>query len=125
MIMERKIEVGTEIRRKICKMFGVTSKTVSNALTYAGTRGESDTAKRIRKVALENGGRRMVYCPECETLFDSEGNLRQTFPNGAVLLLDKRSGTGIVTFNGKEIVKYGRVMMSELEDIQKEAARLR
>lgn len=123
--MERKIEVGTEIRRKISKMFGVTSKTVSNALTYAGTRGESDTAKRIRKVALENGGRRMVYCPECETLFDSEGNLKQTFPNGAVLVINKQSGVGVVSFRGKDVAKYGSVMVSDLEGIQKEAAGLR
>ena len=122
---KRKIEVGTEVRKKISKMFGVTSKTVSNALTYAGSRGDSDTAKRIRKVALENGGICMVYCPECETMFDSNGSIHQKFPNGAVLVINKQSGVGVVTFKGKDVKTYERVMMSEVEGIQRMAAGLK
>ena len=88
----RRIEVTTEVRRKIEKTFGVTRKTVANALNYTGDRGQTDLAKRIRVMALENGGRHMVSWPECETIHDALGIMTQTFDNGSRIEVDKHTG---------------------------------
>jgi len=88
----RRIEVTTEVRRKIEKTFGVTRKTVANALNYTGDRGQTDLAKRIRVMALENGGRHMVSWPECETIHDASGMMRQIFDNGSKIEVDKHTG---------------------------------
>ena len=88
----RRIEVSTEVRNKIIKTFGVTGKTVSNALNYTGERGQTDLAKRIRIMALENGGRHMVSWPECETIHDANGFMHQIFDNGSKIEVDKQTG---------------------------------
>ena len=88
----RRIEVTTEVRRKIEKTFGVTRKTVANALNYTGDRGQTDLAKRIRVMALENGGRHMVSWPECETIHDALGMMTQTFDNGSKIEVNKNTG---------------------------------
>lgn len=98
-----KIEVSKEVRDKIVKTFGVTPQTVTNALNYSGgTRSESDLAKRIRRMAMENGGRRMAYWPECETIFDEvNGTMVQMFGNGAKLTIDKHTGDAEVEYKGR------------------------
>lgn len=88
----RRIEVSTEVRNKIIKAFGVTGRTVSNALNYAGDRGQTVLAKRIRVMALENGGRHTVTWPECETIHDACGIMHQTFDNGCTIEVDKNTG---------------------------------
>ena len=88
----RRIEVSSEVRSKIMKTFGVTPQTVGNALTYRGERGQTDLAKRIRIMALENGGRHMVSWPECETIHDANGYMRQIFENGSKIEVDKNTG---------------------------------
>ena len=82
-----------DVRRKIIKVFKVTGKTVYNALSYkGGVRSNSDLAKRIRIMALENGGVPCVTYPECETIHDARGIMRQTFNNGCWLEVDKHTG---------------------------------
>lgn len=88
----RRIEVPVEVRSKIMKAFGVTRQTVGNALNYRGERGQSDLAKRIRIMALQNGGRHMASWPECETIHDAFGMMRQVFDNGSKIEVDKSTG---------------------------------
>lgn len=89
----RRIEVSTEVRNNIIKTFGVTGRTVNNALNYnGGSRSQTDLAKRIRIMALENGGRHMAIWPECETIHDANGMMRQIFDNGATIEVDKQTG---------------------------------
>lgn len=89
----RRIEVSTEVRNKIIKTFGVTGRTVNNALNYnGGSRSQTDLAKRIRIMALENGGRHMVSWPECETIHDALGMMTQTFDNGSKIEVNKNTG---------------------------------
>lgn len=61
--VRRFIEVDDDTRRHLEKAFGVGSRTVYNALTYAGG---SDLCRRIRSHALQKGGRVMVVLPEEE-----------------------------------------------------------
>lgn len=88
----RRIEVTGEVRSKLMRTFGVSRQTVGNALTYRGERGQSDLAKRIRIMALENGGRHMVSWPECETIHDALGMMTQTFDNGSKIEVNKNTG---------------------------------
>lgn len=87
-----KIEVSREVREKIEKTFGVSKVMVSYALNYNDQKGQSDLAKRIRKMALMNGGRRMAYLPAFETAFCHNGIMTQEFDNGARLTADMHSG---------------------------------
>ena len=67
----------------------------------------------------------MVETPEIETMHDADGYMRQYFPNGAMLEIDKTSGfAAIVTPKGKQhsvtLIRY----ISEITDLQKVAQSL-
>lgn len=118
-----RIEVSTEVRKKLEKIFGVTGKTVSNALNYAGERGETDLAKRIRRAAMENGGKRMAYLPAFETAHTHNGIMTQTFDNGAKLVADMHTGN-VEVFDTKGILRKQseNVSIPELYVLQNMAA---
>lgn len=122
----RRIEVTTEVRRKIEKTFGVTRKTVANALNYTGDRGQTDLAKRIRVMALENGGRHMVSWPECETIHDEgTGEMIQTFDNGARLVINKKTGYAVVKYpNGEPHMGWDNVKVTQIPVLQEIAVSL-
>lgn len=119
-----KIEVTKAVRELIMKAFCVSSQTVTNALNYSGgTRSESDLAKRIRKMAMQNGGRRMAYWPECETIHDeANGMMVQTFANGAVLTIDKHTGNAKVDYLGKTWLRQEDISVKQLYVLQEYAA---
>ena len=102
----------------IVKAFGVSERTVLNAIFFDEKRGNSDTAKRIRKLAMSRGGIVMVVNPEIETLFDADNYMRQYFPNGALIELDKKAGTGDVLFKGERAGHYENVSLRDIEEIQ-------
>lgn len=118
-----RIEVPTEIRKKLEALFGVTGKTVSNALNYAGERGETTLAKKIRKAAMENGGRRMAYLPAFETIHTHDGIMTQMFDNGAKLVADMHSGS-VQVFDKQDVKRFRRdnVSIAELYVLQEMAA---
>ena len=96
--MERRIKVSDDLRRKIAKTFGVTETTVRSALRYDAKKGQTDTAVKIRVMALKNGGVVTVSLPECETIHDEKnGTMVQTFGNGAKLVFDKNDGTAVLS----------------------------
>lgn len=119
-----KIEVTKAVRELIMKAFCVSNQTVTNALNYSGgTRSESDLAKRIRKMAMQNGGRRMAYWPECETIHDeANGMMVQTFANGAVLTIDKHTGNAKVDYLGKTRMRQEDISVKQLYVLQEYAA---
>lgn len=119
-----KIEVGQEVRKKIMKTFGVSNQTVVNALNYSGgARSQSDLAKRIRRMAMENGGRRMAYWPECETIHDEgTGEMVQVFDNGARLSINKQTGDAVVYYNGVIRQRQENISIRQLYTLQEFAA---
>lgn len=93
MVGKIKIEISKEVREKIMKTFGVSNQMVVNAMNYSGNgRGETELAKRIRRMAMKNGGRRMAYLPAFETAYTHNGIMTQEFDNGAKLIADMHSG---------------------------------
>lgn len=123
--MKRYIDITRENREFLMKVFGVTHKTILNAITFDDLRGNTELAKRIRKLALERGGTVMVEVAEIETWHDADGHVRQYFPNGVILDGDKKSGKVDLLVGGKVARSYDNPKISEMETIQREAMALR
>lgn len=115
--------MSDDLRRKIAKTFGVTETTVRSALRYDQKKGQTETAVRIRVMALKSGGVPTVSLPECETIHD-EGNglMVQTFDNGATLTIDKTSGEACVDYKGRTWLKQEHVLVSQISMLQEYAA---
>lgn len=122
--MKRYIHIAREDREFIEKAFGVSGRMVYNALTFDAKKGNSDLARRIRKIAMDRGGVVMVETPEVETLHDYDGVISQYFPNGAKLELDKETGDGTIYFKGKAVKWYDDVRLDAIQDIQNLAGML-
>lgn len=120
--MEKRIDVTKENRVFLATTFKVTDRMVWKALTFEG---DSDLAKRIRKLALKRGGIVINTLPEIETLHDSDGYMRQYFPNGAMLECNKANGHVDILFRGQKVKGYDDVLISQLEGIQNWAGTLK
>lgn len=107
------------------KAFGVTGKTVQNAVRFDAERGDTDLAKKIRKVALERGGIVMAVAPEVETLHDADGYMRQYFPNGALIEVKKDNGFYEVLFKGESMKKGAGLTIAQLSGLQEYAGSLK
>lgn len=122
---KRFIQISKEDREFIMKSFKVTDRTVQYAVYFNKTKGDTDTARRIRKLALDRGGVYMVEAPECETIFDHEGNMYQRFNNGAELITYKEDGKQEVWFKDKRVYQHvGDMYLTELYRLQDWAAAL-
>lgn len=125
--MKRYIHIQKADREFILNLFQVTGRTVDNALRFDAERGNTDLARKIRKVAMEHGGIVMVVSPEAETLFDADGYMRQYLPNGVLLEFEKEAGNGgcNVYLKGDMVRRYDNVQVRDIPAIQNWAATLR
>lgn len=125
--MKRYIHIQKADREFILNLFKVTGRTVDNALRFDAERGNTDLARKIRKVAMEHGGIVMVVSPEAETLFDADGYMRQYLPNGVLLEFEKEAGNGgcNVYLKGAMVRRYDNVQVRDIPAIQNWAATLR
>ena len=125
--MKRYIHIQKADREFILNLFKVTGRTVDNALRFDAERGNTDLARKIRKVAMEHGGIVMVVSPEAETLFDADGYMRQYLPNGVLLEFEKEAGNGgcNVFLKGDMVRRYDNVQVRDIPAIQNWAATLR
>lgn len=125
--MKRYIHIQKADREFILNLFKVTDRTVDNALRFDAERGNTDLARKIRKVAMEHGGIVMVVSPEAETLFDADGYMRQYLPNGVLLEFEKEAGNGgcNVYLKGDMVRRYDNVQVRDIPAIQNWAATLR
>lgn len=99
--MKKYIHITKEDREFIAKAFKVSDRSVLNAIRFDEKRGDSDNARRIRKMALERGGILMAVIPMIETFHDHDFVTRQYCPNGALIELDRNDGMGYVIFKGE------------------------
>lgn len=120
--MKKKIEVTKECKTFLMNTFGVSERTVRNALCFAQ---DNSLARRIQQLARERGGYIVTTGKEIETFHDADGVMRQYFPNGAVLELDKETGDGVVLFRGHRERTYENVLVSQIEGIQDWAGALK
>lgn len=122
--MKKYIDVTAKQREAVLRAIKVSGRMLRYALSYDPQYGHSDTARQLRKTALEQGGveRYDVTCEE--VFFDSAGNLRQLFRNGAELLIEKSTGAARVLYRGKTVITAESVRISEVEALQNAARNL-
>jgi hypothetical protein len=123
--MKKYIHITKEDREFIAKAFGITERSVYNAVRFDDKRGNTELAKRIRKLALERGGILMAVIPMIDTFHDHDMVTRQYCPNGALIELDRNDGMVYVIFKGETVKTYDNPKISEMESIQREAMALR
>lgn len=123
--MKKYIHIQKEDRKFIAKAFGITERSVFNAIGFDDRRGGTDLAKKIRKLAMDRGGIVMVEIPEIETLHDADGYMRQYLPNDTLLEFSREDGGCDVYHKGKKVRRYDNVMVSDIKNIQGWALALR
>lgn len=115
--MKKFIAVTKENREFLAKAFGVTEHYVYMCLWYRDK--NSDTAKKIRSLAVQRGGVAMVQAPEMETLHDADGYMRQYFPNGAMLEICRATSAGTVFGRkGERVKEYAHVTIPMIYEMQ-------
>lgn len=116
--MKKYIHIKKEDREFIMKAFGVTERTVYNAIRFDEKRGNTELAKRIRKLAMERGGIVMTVIPDVETLFDADRYMRQYLPNGVLLEFSLIDSSCDVFHNGENVRHYENVLVRDIPEIQ-------
>lgn len=122
---KRYIHIKKEDREFIMKAFKVTERTVFNAVSFDEKRGNTELAKRIRKLAMERGGIVMVKHPEKETLFDADRYMRQYLPNDVLLEFSLDDGGCDVFHRGEKVRRYENVSVRSIQNIQNWAMSLK
>ncbi len=111
----RYIDVEAGITTKIVKVFNVSRMTVWKALN---NHSDTDIAKRIRKMAIENGGVEKMALPIWETFHDADGFMRQYYPNGARIEIDKSTGNATAYYKDAIIARIEDISFPALERLQ-------
>lgn len=123
--MKNYIHITKEDRMFIMKALGVTERTVFNAIRFDSKRGDTELARKIRKLAMERGGIVMVEIPEIECLFDADGYMRQYLPNNTILEFSFENGGCDVFHKGEKVRHYENVVVSNIKNIQNWALALK
>lgn len=105
--MRTYIKIEPSIRSQIVRRFGITKKSIWEALCGLV---HSEQSEQVRQFALANGGKVVceTYMPACTTVKTSTG-LAQTFKNGVVVLLDLQDSTARIMRSDKELSHYENV----------------
>ena len=123
--MKKYIHITKEDRMFIMKALGVAERTVFNAIRFDSKRGDTELARKIRKLAMERGGIVMVEIPEIECLFDADGYMRQYLPNNTILEFSFENGGCDVFHKGEKVRHYENVVVSNIKNIQNWALALK
>nr|DAW69769.1 MAG TPA: hypothetical protein [Caudoviricetes sp.] len=119
---KRSIAASAELKAKLAEMWNVTPRMVNKALLEWS---DSRLAHVIRRTAMEHGAVVMVSALECETIHTSNGKMRQTFANGAVLEVTMQTGRCVVTHYNKVVKEVEILTLEELDALQQEVAALK
>ena len=99
--MKTYIKISGKEKEWIGTALNVSPSMIDFALHFDAKRGNSDLAKRIRKLALHRGGVLMIELPAFETIHNTAaGELVQPFENGTKLVLVWATGS-LKIFNKK------------------------
>ena len=123
--MKKYIHIKREDREFIAKAFGITERSVFNAIRFDDRRGETELARKVRKLAMERGGIVMVEIPEIETLHDADGYMRQYLPNDVLLEFSREDAGCDVFHKGMKVRHYENVLVRDIPEIQNWASTLR
>ena len=117
--MSKQILTDKETKHFLMKAFGCTQQFVWQALTF---RRDSETARRIRVLALKRGGKLVDgYVPKCETTHEEvEKTMTQTFGPRVKLVVDKETGDVSVYVDGQLKDSYKSITVPDLMQLQGE-----
>lgn len=117
--MSKQILTDKETKHFLMKAFGCTQQFVWQALTF---RRDSETARRIRVLALKRGGKLVDgYVPKCETTHEEvEKTMTQTFGPRVKLVVDKETGDVSVYVDGQLKDSYKNITVPDLMQLQGE-----
>lgn len=97
----RYIDAPRALKLKVAEELGMNEYSISRALNY---QRDGEKSRKARELVLASGqAKLMSYLPECETIHDSEGYMRQIFGNGYLLVLEKATGKYEVYKEGSEV----------------------
>ena len=99
--MQRHIEVGADVRKRIMQELDISEGGLSLALNY---KRDGEDAKRARALALELGG--------------------EVYGNGARLIIDKGNSEGRIEHNGRVVSLCYHVTINMLDGLQALASNL-
>lgn len=111
----RKIEVNTETFQFLQKAFGISRVTLWRALNY---KSNTDRAQKIRSIAMQKGGQVWtVDDHQMDTVFDSDGIMRQYFGDRISLVVD-RSNHVTVYIDGEVKEEHDSLSIAQLMKLQ-------
>lgn len=119
--VRRQIEVSQKTRQELVKLFKTSSVSIWRTLSF---RDNSQTSKKIRKVAQEKGGVIIMLLPAIETIHDADNFMRQYFPNDVMIEANKNNSHVDLLKCGEIVKSWDNVYVSDLEKIQQEAIAL-
>ena len=124
--MKKYIKISGKEKEWIGAALKVSPSMVDFALRFDARRGNSDLAKRIRKLALHRGGVLMNELPAFETIHNTvSGEMVQEFPNGAKLVMVWATGAlKVYDKSGKECRTAWITTIEELTTEQLAASEL-
>lgn len=99
----RRIQTSPEITKRIKEELGISGAGLSKALNY---RMHGTLAKKARELALSYGAVEVSAVPDADTIFDSMGNMIQTFNNGAIVRWNKGLNSIEVEHQGVKVAIY-------------------
>lgn len=115
--MKKQIFIDREGKKFLQKLFGCTHVMVWKALTFES---DSDLARRIRKAALERGGKLSdSNLPDCET-FHTDEAMTQVFSPRVKLIAYKKQNITTVLVDGKVKIRRQGLDIPEFMELQKE-----
>lgn len=107
------------------KALGITERMVFYATRFDSKRGDTELARKVRKLAMDRGGIVMVEIPEIECLFDADRYMRQYLPNNTLLEFSFDDGGCDVFHKGEKVRRYENVVVSDIKNIQNWALALK
>lgn len=121
--MKKQILTDKETKHFLMEAFGCTQQAVWQALTF---QRNSEKAQRIRKLALERGGKLVgVNVPECETTHEeAEKTMTMTFGQRVKIVADRKDGTISVLVDGKLKDSYRDMTVPDFMRLQHEVERM-
>ena len=121
--MKGQIAVTKETRKHLEKIFCKVERTIFNALSDQYDEN-NDLHRRIRKAALECGGKYVVTLPMVETIHTADGIMEQFLPNGAVLRFYREDGRGEIWYRDELVKVRENVTIKDIYEMQEEASEL-
>jgi hypothetical protein len=121
--IRKQIIISDDTRAFLMKTFNCTHKHVWAAITF---RANSDSAKRIRRLALQRGGILIDgNTPKAEPVYDTANHtMMQSISDSVVIVVNFTDGTACLLDSGKVVDKLITPSVEDFMQMQQRAQKL-